>query len=226
MWQDVGRRRNSSFALFNIGEALREMGDLQKAKSKHQEALKLRTELADKISIAESQMALAEIALAEGNAAEALATARSVVDVFHAEKEIDDEAMAYLIEARALLAMKEIAASSRAVQNASRVAMKTQDIRTRLPMLIVSARVESLSPSMSPVREDKIKIQLRDAVNDARAHDLMMFELDAELALADAEWRFGERAIAKRHFRDLEQHAIANGYGEIARQAKSRAEAL
>lgn len=224
IWRALGSQRPVSFALYNLGDALREMGNLEQARSRHQEALKLRIALADKVSIAESQLALADISLEGGGIAEALATARSVLDVFHAEKASDDEIAAYLLQARASLAQKDFAAANRAIQAASQIATKTQDIRTRLRVSIISASVSAISPSVSAAEAEKIKARLTEATNEARTHELVGIAYEAQLALAEAESQFGEHANAKKHFRDLEKRAEANGFGLIVRKAKSSAD--
>jgi len=224
IWQALGSLRPVSFALYNLGDALREMGNLEQAKSRHQEALKLRTALADKVSIAESQLALADISLEEGNIAEALATARSVIDVFHAEKVVDDEIAAYLLQARAFLAQKDFAAADRAVQSASRIAAKTQDIRTRLRVSIVSASVSAISSSTPKDGAEKIKTRLTEAINEARTHELAGIAYEAQLALAEAESQLGEHANARKYFRDIEKRAEANKFGLIAHKAKADAD--
>lgn len=226
IWQVLGHQRPVSFALFNLGDALREMGNIEQSKNRHQEALKLRTALADKISIAESQLALADISLEEGGAAEALTTAQSVLNVFHSEKVIDDETAAYLLQARALLAQKNFTAADRAIQSASQIAAKTQDIRTRLRVSIISASISALSPSMSKGLTERIKARLMSAINEARIHELVGIEFEAQLALAEVESQLGEHASAKKHFHDLEQRAKATGFGLIAHKAKTNADNL
>ena len=224
IWQALGHQRPVSFALFNLGDALLEMGDIKQSKSRHQEALKLRNALADKISIAESQLALAEISLEEGNAAEALATAQSVLKVFHDEKAVDDEIAAYLLQARADLAQKDFSAANRAIQSVNQISAKTQDIRTRLRISIVSSSVSAFASPVSKDGAGKIKARLTSAIHEAQAHELVGITYEAQFALGDVEAQLGEQANAKKDFHELEKRATATGFGLIARKARAHAQ--
>ena len=223
IWQALGHQRPMSFALFNLGDALLEMGNIEQSKSRHQEALKLRNALADKMSIAESQLALAEISLEEGNAAEALATAQSVLKVFHDEKAVDDEIAAYLLEARADLAQKDFSAANRAIQSVNQISAKTQDIRTRLRISIISSSVSAFVQPMTKDGAGKIKARLTSAIYEAQTHELVGIAYEAQLALGEIEAQLGEQASAKKDFHELEKRASASGFGLIARKARVHA---
>jgi eukaryotic-like serine/threonine-protein kinase len=226
IWQGLGHQRPVSFALFNLGETLREMGNIEQSKSRNQEALRLRITLADKISIAESKLALADLSLEEGNTAEALAASQSVVNVFHDEKAIDDEIAAYLLQARIFLAQKNFPDANRAVQSADQIAAKTQDIRTRLRVSIVSARVNAFAPSVSKDTAEKIKARLTNAIQEAQVHELLGVAYEAQLALGDTRAQLGEQPGAKKYFQELEKRANVSGFGLIAHQARVHAQSL
>jgi eukaryotic-like serine/threonine-protein kinase len=221
-WQGIGSLRPASFALFNLGEVLRQMGDVEHARNRNQEALKLRTNVADKVSIAESQIALAEILLDEGRFAEATAVARSGIVVFQAEKVVEDETTAYLLQARAALAQKDFPSADKAVKLANQAGAKTTDIKLRLRLSIVTANVSAMSPLVSKDSADKIKAHLTDIAKEAQEHGFAIIEYEAQVALADAESQFGERAHARKRLLDLEKRAEGAGFGLIARKVKAR----
>jgi len=221
-WQGLGSLRPASFALFNLGEVMRQMGDIEQARSKNQEALKLRTNIADKVSIAESQVALADILLDEGRFAEAIAAARSVVAVFQSEKVIDDETAAYVLQARASLAQKDFTSADKAIKLANQSGAKTTDMRLRLRLSIVTANVSAMSPLVSKDNAEKIKARLIDVAKEAKEHGFAIIEYEAQVALAEAEFQFGERAQARKLLLDLGKRAEGAGLGLIARRVKAR----
>ena len=90
-----------AWALFGLGEVLRARGDLAAARQRHEEALALRVESGE-AEAAESQLALARVALASGDPATAERLARSAADAFSTKRQKAREA-----EARDLLAQAQ-----------------------------------------------------------------------------------------------------------------------
>jgi len=79
-----------------------------------------------------------------------------------------------------------------------------------------------MSPLVSKDNAEKIKTHLIDIAKEAQEHGFAIIEYEAQVALADAETQFGERAHARKLLLDLEKRAEGAGLGLIARKVKAR----
>ena len=88
----------------------------------------------------------------------------------------------------------------------------------RLSIALTAARVLELKS-----RADAIG-QLQSIVADTTRRGLTPLAFEARLALAQMEYRAGDRAIALAHLTSLEKDAVAKGFGLIARKARAARE--
>ena len=91
-----------------LGEVLLAQGDLRLARKHHEEALAIRNATGEIRTAAESRLALATLSIEEGRPADAERLARQAAQVFEGQEAVDDEALAYAVVARALLARSRV----------------------------------------------------------------------------------------------------------------------
>ena len=220
-WQKIGDRDSSAYAMWSEGSLLFEEADFSGARKMYEQALAIRTPAGDKLSIAETQLELADLSLEEAHSpVEQEASIRQVLEVFQKQKARDDETRAWCILARALLAEGKAAATAEAMQHARSLADKSQNPEIRWRTAIVAARIATAekgvahSPSVIATRQELTAI-----VAKSRELGYQGIELDARLALAEIEMKAGQITAGRAHLATIEADAKAKGYNLVARKA-------
>ena len=155
----------------------------------------------DKITIAETQLGLADLSLEEGHPpAEQEATIRQALEVFQTQKVRDDETLAWCVLARALLAEGKAAAAKEAMQHARALAAKSQNPNIRWPTAITAARIEIAEKDFAhSAAADAARKELATIITKSRELGYMGIELDARLALAEIEMKSGQTTAGRAH---------------------------
>jgi DNA-binding winged helix-turn-helix (wHTH) protein/Tfp pilus assembly protein PilF len=197
-------------------------GDLAAARTAFAEALAARRALGERASIAATELALAELALAEGKPVEAAESARRQIAVFTAEKALDDEVEARILLARALLQQGDLAAARSAVEAAAAGA-HGENLWIHLRLAICTARIEGAAPGPAA---RQAAASLAALQRQAKAAGLTGEELTAGLARGEVEILAGDPTAGRACLEELAQSAAAKGYALLARQALARRSAI
>ncbi len=149
-WQKNGVQYYSAYAMWNLGSLLLQESDFSGSRKMYEQALALRTAAGDKITIAETQLALADLSLEEARSpAEQETVVRQALEVFQTQKVRDDETEAWCVLARALLAEGKAAAAKDAMQHARSLAAKSQNPEIRWRTAITAARIETAETNLA-----------------------------------------------------------------------------
>jgi eukaryotic-like serine/threonine-protein kinase len=219
-WQKSGDQDFSTYAMWSLGSLLLQEADFSGARKMSEQALALRTSAGEKLTIAEAQIALADLSLEEGRSpAEQEAAVRQALEVFQAQKTRDDEAQAWCILARALLAEGKMPAAKEAAQRARSLAAKSQNPETQWHTAIAAARIETAGKDVPRSTVSTTHNELAAIITKSRELGYMGIELDARLALAEIEMKTGQVTAGRAHLTALEADARAKGYNLIARKA-------
>jgi eukaryotic-like serine/threonine-protein kinase len=221
LWQKHGDRWGSPYAMLGLGSLLIDQADFSGARKMYEQALAMRIPRGDKIPIAEAQLALADLSLEEGRSpAGQEAAVRQTIEVFQTQKIRDDEAGAWCVLARALLAEGKAAAAKEAMQHARSLAVKSPDPNTRWPAAITAARIGSAGKDFAHSAAGiAAKKELAVIVTKSRELGYMGIELNARLALAEIEMKAGQSTAGRAHLTAIEADAKAKGYNLTARKA-------
>jgi len=222
IWQknDAGRSP-SGYAMWSLGTLLFQEGDFTASRRMYEQALALRTSAGEKLTIAETQVALADLSLEEGRSpAEQEAVVRQALEIFRTQKVRDDETGAWCVLARALVAQGKAAAAKEAMQQARSLAAKSQNPEVRWRAAIMAARVETAGENLarSAVAE-AARHELSTIIAKSRELGYVGIELDARLALAEIEMKAGQTAAGRAHLTAIEADAKPRGYLLIVRKA-------
>jgi hypothetical protein len=201
-----------------MGQVLVQQGKLNDAREAYEQALAIDKEIGYTQESAEIGLALAELDIEEGRAAEALSLIQDAVKVFRAAKLSDDETTAHTLLARGLLATGKPNDAQKELESARPLAAKTQNRLVALDFAITEARV--LAALGKAAEANKV---LAPALADARRRGLVRYELEARLAAAEIELRSGAPADAAKNLAVLEKDATAKGYILIAQNADAKA---
>jgi DNA-binding winged helix-turn-helix (wHTH) protein/tetratricopeptide (TPR) repeat protein len=219
--QKNGNRNAAAYVMYHFGFLLLDEADFSGARKMYEQALAIRSSAGDQLTIAETELGLAELSLEEAHSpVEQEASMRQAIDVFQKQKAGDDEIQAWYILARALLAQDKAAAASDAIEHARSLAGKSQDPEVRWRTAIAAARLyvagKDNARTASRMAAQK---ELNAIVAKSRELGYQGIELDARLALAEIEIKEGQTAAGQAHLAAIESDAKAKGYYLVTRKA-------
>ncbi len=212
--EEIESKSAVAYVLTGQGDVYRDRGDLAQSRKAYEEAITFRKQIGERQAVGESQVQLSRLAIDEGRAAEAEITLRQWKEQFQLEQQADDELLASIGLAEALLAQGKQAEAQREIVGSRDLAGKSQNLLGRLQYEVASARV--LLASDHP---ERARAQVDRALRDARAHGFVGIEFDAMLVTADLEKRSGHGAIAREQLASLERAAREKGFMLVARKA-------
>jgi tetratricopeptide (TPR) repeat protein len=214
--REIGQKTALVYTLLDRGRTLLMQDDIRSAKDKYQEALTVSKETADKQGVARSQLYLGDLAVEENRPADAESLSNQALAEFRAEKDIDDEIMAFVTLARALLSTGRVSAAHKEIGQAS--LLTTQAVASRWEIALAAGRTESaLGGSIAA------KAKLEAMLNEATKASFVPYQFEARLALGEIEIKSGQASDGHARLAALEKDAIAKGFLLIARKAATAA---
>jgi tetratricopeptide (TPR) repeat protein len=202
IWQRNGDL-SSAYSMWSLGSLLLQEADFSNARKMYEQSLVIRTSAGDKLTIAETQLGLAELSLEEG---------RSLPD--------QEAAIRQAIDVRALLAEGNAPVAREAMKQARTLAAKSQNPEVRWRTAISSASIEAAEKDASHTAAGiAARKELAAVIAKSRAQGYRVVELDARLELAEIEMKAGQTAEGRAHLTAIEADAKAKGYLLVARKA-------
>jgi tetratricopeptide (TPR) repeat protein len=189
---------------------------LDKADKNYHEALQVNTQLGDAVGIAQSNNALAGLALEQNLPGEAESRARQAAEAFKDQKNADFETDALANLSRALLSEKKLPEARAAIDQAKN--LPSQDVGIGLKLAAAEAAVDA--------REGKAAAAARaidETIQKAVGLKLKRIELDARLVKQEMSSEIGATPAARAQANRLRTDASAAGFTLIARKAGSLA---
>lgn len=188
----------------------------------YEQALAIRTTAGDKLSIAETQLGLADLSLEEAHSpVEQEAAVRQALEVFQKQKARDDETLAWSVLARALLAEGKAGAATEAMQHARSLAAKSQNPEIRWRTVLTAANIGAERKVAHSAAGSATREELAAIIAKSRALGYQGIELDARLALAEIEMKAEQITAGSAHLAAIEADARARGYNLVAHKAAS-----
>ena len=187
---------------------------LSRARDREEQALGLRKEVGDSAQIAQSQIALADIAIERGKPAEAEVLIRAAGPQFGQQKMAAGASQAAALLARALLAQSKIGDAQVAAANALALAEHTSDRSTHLLASLAAAEVNARS-GKEPAATKALQSVLSESVRDGYKE----FEFEARLDLGRLELR-SSRASGRQRLEKLKEDTDRKDFRLIARKAR------
>ena len=204
-----------AYALYGLADVSLLKDDLTEASKQSLEALKLREEIDEKASAAESRAAIAEVEMEQGQPKKAEISARQAVGEFRAEKLTDDELVAQAVLVRALVAQEKIAEAEKEISRLASVAARSQNAEARLRFKIAAAQARTAMQRNADARED-----LEEVLAEATQFGLRQYQFEARLALGKIETKPDKTVVGRAHLAVLEKDATTRGFLLIARKAR------
>ncbi|HLV95199.1 MAG TPA: tetratricopeptide repeat protein [Candidatus Acidoferrales bacterium] len=209
-------------AMIVLGSALQAAGDLEGARQQYQQTLEIRQKAGEMELVAESQVALAELALDQGKPAEAESLLRTAVPKLEKEKVDPETADAYTLLSRALLAEGKTPDAGVAIAKAEELSSATSDPALKLPLAIQRARIEvadahrdaGVRLALAHARE-----QLYSVAESAAKLGYYQIGCQARLAVGQLEMRQSP-SLGRSRLAALAAEARSRGLELLARQAE------
>ena len=201
--------------MWSLGDLLLLEGDFQGARKMLEQALAMRTAAGEKLTISETQLALADLSLEETRSAvEQEAAVRQVLEVISQKpKARDDEIRAWCVLSRALLAEGRAAAARKPCSARGPSPRRARIPEIRWGACIIAARVEAAQKDAShSAAAVAARQELAAVIGKSQELGFRLVELDARLALAELEMKAGQTAEGRAHLTEIEANAKAKRY--------------
>jgi DNA-binding winged helix-turn-helix (wHTH) protein/tetratricopeptide (TPR) repeat protein len=205
-----------AYILSGRGDVLTDRGDLVAARKSYEEALAIRKQTGEKQTAAETELALAHLAIEERHGSDAETVIRKCKEQFHQDQQADDELAASIVLIDALLAESKLPEAESEAGQAKSLADKSANTLLRLQFEMMSGRVQDLSGHFAAA-----SAQLQKTLQSAHSHHLLEVEFETRLAMAELRNRTGQSVAARAESLSLENAARKNGFGLIASKALS-----
>lgn len=212
--KEISYNSGLAYSLAGRAEVLTAQDRLDEAFSSAQQSLALREQIKEGKYSAESDLRLAEVALDQAKPADAESLARIAISVFEKSKALGSASLAYSVLARSLLAQKKLNDARAAAEHAAALAHQGSDRIIRMTAGFAQADVDTRTGKAAGAERD-----LSAIYDQAKRDGYAVFELEARLLLAQAEFATGKPAAAGAHLEKLQLDARNKGFLLIARKA-------
>ncbi len=213
----IGNQRDLAYSLLGLGGLSLDQGNLGLARWRIQEALKIREGVGEKSNVAVSRLALATVSLEEGHGVEAQSVAQEVAAQFEKEKQIDEEASAYVLLSRSLLEQQKFPEAEEAIERAKMLSAKSGTREIEFGVAITAARVRAAMGKPAEAIQT-----LSTTLAEATKYGFVKQQYEARLALGEIEMKSGAPA-GRARLAKLQKDATAKGFLLIARKATAAA---
>lgn len=191
-------------------------GQLEEARKMYQETIAMQDQLKNKIDAADTRMGLAELDCDSGRAADAELLARSALQDFSAQKLTYLTIAAETVLARSLLQQGKVTEANASLQKALQLEANSHQALVRLGLQIEQSHF--LGATGEAAEAEKIA---QKTLTEVRKLGLLRLELEATLALCEAQLRGKDPAAARAGLNRLAKIARAKGFELIAQRAEA-----
>jgi DNA-binding winged helix-turn-helix (wHTH) protein/tetratricopeptide (TPR) repeat protein len=204
-------------AMRELGEVMEAQGDLAGARSQFEQSLAIAQKIGAAVNAAESQEALARLAIEEGHPAQAEASLHGAIAEFEKEKSDPDSSSAYTLSSRAFLMQGKLDEARRAAQRGAELGLTSSNPALKLPAAIQQARVEAASAESDKQRLEASR-RLQAVIASANRLGYYKLECEARLALGELEMKISP-SLGQRRLKALASESRSRGLELVARQA-------
>ncbi len=215
MTREISYRRGEPYPMAGLGDTLTAQGDLAGARQQYEQALVLVKELNDEDFVAQINLSLAVIALAEKRYAEGETLARQAVAGFEKSNSAGNIAWSEAILARNLLEAGNLTDAQNAAAKAATLSLSIIGQTPRYEVALAEARVKAKSGKPAEARSE-----LDAALSSAHKFGYRLYEY--QIRLAQGEIEMGRNSTSARaRLTALETDARAQGALLVAHQAQT-----
>jgi tetratricopeptide (TPR) repeat protein len=207
----------SAYALMGLGTVATNAGDVAEARKNLEEALSLRNQLGEKANVLSTQVALADLAIAENRPAQAEAASLASRDEFQKSGKNDDAIAATTVLVRAYVAEGKTEQALAEIRKAISIANKTQSLAIRLEFALAKADCDAASRNNTSA-----EIGAKNALTIATRAGYVGYQLQSRLLLAEIQVK-SAKSSSRAVLGQLQKDAHERGFDLIARHASDLA---
>jgi len=206
-------------AMIVLGEALEAEDNLTGARKQFEQSLAIRQRIAAMDLVAETQEALAELALQERHPEQAESLLRPAIAEFENEKSDPDASSAYTLLSRALLMEGKIEEAGEAAGRGAEFSLPSSDPALKLPLAIQKARLEMADLGQNQAGSAAALQGLHSTIAAAQRLGYYQVECEAKIALGEIELKTNP-SLGHKHLTALASEMRSRGLELLARQAE------
>lgn len=208
--RDLGRKPLRSYALSNLAEVLLAQGDLAAANQRATEALTEATEAWHRLGEMVARTVRGTVALEGGAVEEARADVLAAIAIARSGADPADTVACYALSARVQLAMGDLGAALRAIDEADRAARVSDPERAGVGLVADRAWVLARRGARAAAESLLAELEPRLATLS------VLRRAQAELGMARAWWALARRDRALAHLGAASQAATRRGFRMLA----------
>ncbi|WP_257455215.1 serine/threonine-protein kinase [Archangium lipolyticum] len=208
-----------AWARHELGLLLMDMGELARARRELERALALRRARGLWVFVAETELALACLALEEGHPEEALVVAEWALASHAALRSPDREGLSYMVKVRALLALGHSLGAREAMARARTLAGHSEDFFIEAELLFTEALLVRRLGGGGSEREGVAR-QLQSLAARAARAGARRVALEARLVMAESRGSGCEGEVAGELW-SIRQEASRLGYRGLLQRARA-----
>ena len=217
--RDLGDRETYGRMLLFLGDVLALEGNLSQAHQKYDQAATIMAELGGKIDEDRSDLATAQLLIADNHPHEAEAAVRRVLQDSHLQEAPDFKLAASALLAQSLLAQGRTAEAQQVLPADGRVPTLAAGINLGLGQGLPILAERLRASSGKPIDVAQATGRLQAILDESAKHQNVIRQFQARLALGEVEIKWGDKTAGRAELAALEKDAQSKGFGLIARQA-------
>jgi eukaryotic-like serine/threonine-protein kinase len=204
----------TAYALMGLGALATKSADFAAARQGYQEALSLRTQLGENVNISSTQVAIADLAIAEGRPAEAETAVLASRGEFQKAEREDDLIAGTSVLIRALVAEGKTEQAMHEIRKSTPAASRLQNLAIRLEFLLAEAKTYAAVRDYAAAES-----RAKDALTKATRAGYLGYQLESRLVIAEIQKKSGKFVLSRAELEQLQKDAQEKGFGLIARRA-------
>jgi DNA-binding winged helix-turn-helix (wHTH) protein/tetratricopeptide (TPR) repeat protein/TolB-like protein len=211
--KDAGDKTEYAGAERSLGRAFLMEGDLVSANQPLSEALSVDRGTGAKADTALDQIALAEVASAQGSPVD-MGTLRSAIDELRLQRLADDEIEAKIVLAREILRQGKTDEAAKMLREMTALSAKSYDPTIRFDVALATAHLRGAQHRLNEASRT-----IRPALQSAVAMGCVRCQMEARLELGEIEIQMGNAEQGHAQLHELADEAGRRGFRLIAERA-------
>lgn len=203
---------------YELGCLLMDLGELAQSRQQLERALALRRARGLGAFVAETELGLAWLSLAEGKPREALAVAESALAAYAALKSLDGEGLSNAVKARALLALGKPAEAREALERARALAGGSEDVFIAAEVQLTGAAL--VRRDGGPSEREEAARQVQALATRAARDGMKRVALEARLLRVELN-RDAKAAAVRKELQSIQKEANRLGYRGLLLRANA-----
>jgi tetratricopeptide (TPR) repeat protein len=203
---------------YELGCLLMDLGELAQARQQLERALALRRARGLGGFVAETELGLACLSLAEGKPKEALAVAESALAAYASLKSLDGEGLSNAVKARALMALGKAVAAREALERARALAGGSEDVFIAAEVQLTGAAL--LRRDGGPSEREEAARQLQALAKRAAHGGMKRVALEARILRVELNPE-AKAATVRKELVSMRQEANRLGYRALLQRANA-----